>query len=154
MTFSMADRWGYWGPRQNPLTSITKRRSLVRSTWRKNLWPIPALAQAPSINPGRSAIVTCRRSGYSSMPRVGFRVVTVVLFNTICNLNTVHEWEREERKTNFARPDKPYPVSQKGRKQEGGTVSIKEKAGKERQWNRGKGPKRSPVTLLESLASA
>lgn len=58
----------------NKSTTITKRR--VRSICFKNLYPIPMFAWAPSINPGKSATVTCRKSLYSTTPIWGRIVVT------------------------------------------------------------------------------
>ena len=76
ITFSVAERYGCLGDSRKPLMSTTKRRKCVRSTWRRKLWPIPTLAQAPSMSPGRSAMVSRRMSLYSTTPRVGCSVVT------------------------------------------------------------------------------
>lgn len=64
------------GLRRNPLMSTTSSSSRVLSTCFRNLCPMPTLACAPSISPGRSATEIWRRSPYSIVPMFGLIVVT------------------------------------------------------------------------------
>lgn len=78
-----------------PNKSTTITRSRVRSICFKNLWPIPMLAWAPSIKPGKSATVICRRSLYSTTPIWGRIVVTgkwMQIMNNVCAKQNEFEW--------------------------------------------------------------
>ncbi len=47
----------------------------VRSTWRRNWIPKPTPCEAPSINPGKSAITKSRPSSKRTIPKLGTNVV-------------------------------------------------------------------------------
>lgn len=79
MAVSIGERFGYSGDNWKPSASTTNNINFVLSICRRNLCPIPLLIQAPSIKPGKSAIVIFLESSYSKLATVGSSVVTVMV---------------------------------------------------------------------------